>query len=186
MVRSSYNSWSLSNGIDMVWRGSTTPLDRIFAALVYTFPLVVAYLRYSGPLLRDLDFLAPLFIPLQPFVLIYGLIVAIVPFGLGGLVIFFLLFFLVVRNERIRHFIRFNTMQAILIGIVLSIFSILWMLVGTIFPFLIQEFPIIQDTIYNVLFLGALTASLYSIVQSVLGKYAEIPTISDAAYMRVR
>lgn len=170
----------------MVWRGSTTPLDRTFAALVYTFPLVEAYLRFSEPLLRELDFLRPLFIPLQPFVLIYRLIETIIPFGLGGLVIFFMLFFLVVQNERIRHFIRFNTMQAILIGIVLSIFSILWLLIVMVLPFLNSSFPIIGDTVFNVLFLGALAASVYSIAQSILGKYAEIPTISDAAYMRVR
>ncbi|MGL5878515.1 MAG: Tic20 family protein, partial [Xenococcaceae cyanobacterium] len=35
-------------------------------------------------------------------------------------------------------------------------------------------------------FLGTLAASFYSIVQSILGRYAEIPTLSDAAYSQVR
>ncbi len=170
----------------MVWRGSTTPLDRTFAALVYALPLVEAYVSFSGPLLSELSFLRPLFLPLYPFVLIYGLFARIVPFGLGGLVIFFLLFFLVVRNDRVRHFIRFNAMQAILIGIIMSIFSILWTLILTIAPFLRASLPIIGDTVFNVLFLGAVVASVYSIIQSIRGKYAEIPTISEAAYSQVR
>jgi len=35
-------------------------------------------------------------------------------------------------------------------------------------------------------FLGAIAAIIYSIVQSVLGRYAEIPTLSEAVYMQVR
>lgn len=169
----------------MTWRGYTTPLDRTFAALVYAFPLVEAYVLYSRPLFTQLPFLEPLFLPLQPFVFVYFAIARLIPFGLGGLVIFFLLLLLVVRNERIRHFVRFNTMQAILIGIVLSIFSILWALISEVLPFL-SSVSMIEDTVFNVLFLGTVAASVYSIVQSIRGKYAEIPTLSDAVYMQVR
>jgi len=34
--------------------------------------------------------------------------------------------------------------------------------------------------------LGTVAAVLYSIVQSALGRYAEIPTLSEAVYMQVR
>jgi hypothetical protein len=44
----------------------------------------------------------------------------------------------------------------------------------------------ILQTIYNMLFLGVLAAVMYSVVQSLRGQYAEIPTISDAVYMQVR
>ncbi len=53
-----------------------------------------------------------------PVALIYGLL----PFG--AFIVFLLLFFAVVRNERISHFIRFNTMQTILIGILLSLLQL--------------------------------------------------------------
>jgi hypothetical protein len=37
-----------------------------------------------------------------------------------------------------------------------------------------------------VVFLGVVAAVVYSVIQSAMGRYAEIPTISDAVYMQVR
>lgn len=173
----------------MTWRGSTTPLDRVFACLVYAFPMVEAYLLYSGPFLTQLPFMQPLFIPLLPFVFVYQIIQSIIPLGLGGLLIFVALLFFVVRNERIRHFVRYNTMQAILIGIVLTIFYLIWAFFTMAIPALDSPDGIastLRNTVFNVLFLGTMISSIYSIVQSILGKYAEIPTLSDAVYMQVR
>ncbi|MGB3494105.1 MAG: Tic20 family protein [Elainellaceae cyanobacterium] len=172
----------------MTWRGSTTSLDRVFACLVYAFPMVQALLFYSGPFFRQLPFTQIIFAPLIPFVVVYQFIQTIVPFGLGGLIIFVALLFLVVRNDRVRHFIRFNTMQAILIGIVLTIFSLIWAFFATALGL---QNPagvalMLRDTVFNVLFLGAMVSSVYCIVQSIRGKYAEIPTLSDAVYMQVR
>lgn len=168
----------------MTWRGSTTPLDRVFACLVYAFPMVEALLLYSGSFFRQLPFMEVFFVPLMPFVIVYGLIQRIVPLGLGGLLIFVALLFFVVRNDRICHFVRFNTMQAILIGIVLTIFALIWQFFQTALPGL--QVSLLQDTVFNVLFLGTMIGSIYSIVQSIRGKYAEIPTLSDAVYMQVR
>ena len=158
----------------MTWRGSITPKDRIFACLPYLLPLLDG-LRFSGPFFSQFPLFAPLFAPLAPLLTIYNL-----PFA--GLIIFILLFALVVRNENINHFIRFNTMQAILIDIVLILCSL-------IINFILQ--PVLQgglilETLYNVVFLGTLVAVIYSVVQSALGRYAEIPTLSEAVYMQVR
>jgi hypothetical protein len=74
-------------------------------------------------------------------------------------------------------------MQSILIGIVLSLFSIVWsMILGSILP----PSSILTQTIFNTVFLGTIAAVFYSMVQSALGRYAEIPTISEAAYSQVR
>ena len=175
----------------MTWRGSTTPLDRVLASLVYLLPLMDAILFYSGfgdgPgfFFKQFPELQVVLLPLQPFLWVYVTILRLFSFGglgLGGLLIFFALFFLVVRNENIRHFIRFNTMQSIVIGIALSLVSIIW--------FYALRFvfggTLIEEVIFNVLFLGTVAAVIYSIVQSALGRYAEIPTISEAAYMQVR
>jgi uncharacterized membrane protein len=172
----------------MVWRGRTKPLDRVFAALVYVLPLIEAYVLYSGPFFDNLPFLAPLFIVLWPFLFVYGFVVNLIPLGLGGLVIFLALYFLVVRNDRILHFIRFSTMQSILIGIILSIVSILWSLILTTLPPLMRTpfFPILQGTLFSVLFLGTLVGTVYAIFYAVQGKYAELPRLSDYAYMYVR
>jgi hypothetical protein len=43
----------------------------------------------------------------------------------------------------------------------------------------------VVETLFNVVFLGAFAACVYSIIQSVIGKYADIPTISEAAYSQV-
>ena len=158
----------------MAWRGSTDAKDRIFAALVYLLPLMEVY-QFSQPLLRVIPFFNIIYVPLQPLMqLYYG-------FPFAGIIIFFALFLGVVRNERISHFVRFNAMQAILIDILL-------VLCGLVARYVLGgiNFSLITDTFFNVIFLATLAACLYAIVQSVLGKYAEIPTISQAAYSQVR
>lgn len=164
----------------MTWRGSISPTDRIFACLVYLLPLLdVIGLVYR--VVGSGSFLSPVFniiaLPLAPLLSIY--------YGFGGfmpLIIFFALFLLVVRNESIVHFIRFNAMQSILFGIVLSLVSILWRY--ALAPILGDS--LLTQTLFNTVFLGTVVAVGYSVVQSALGRYAEIPTISDAAYTQVR
>lgn len=166
----------------MSWRGSSSPTDRIFSCLTYLLPLMDVVGLAGGVLLASGSFLAPVLaaivLPLSPLLSFY--------YGFGGfmpLIIFFALYMLVVRNESVPHFIRFNAMQSILIGIVLSLFSILWQFVfSSIFP----ASSLITQTIFNTVFLAVVAAVGYSIVQSALGRYAEIPTISEAAYTQVR
>jgi len=162
----------------MAWRGSTTVSDRIFASLVYLLPLIDV-IRLVAPILGGDSFLSPLLLiiaqPLMPLMAIYS--------GFVPLIVFFALFLLVVRNENIAHFIRFNTMQSILFGIVLSLVAIIWdFALGPIF----SGIPLLSQTLFNAVFLGTIVAIGYSLVQTVLGRYAEIPTISDAVYMQVR
>lgn len=159
----------------MSWRGSTTVSDRIFACLPYLLPLIDG-LEFGGYLFRQFPILAQILIfPLQPLLWVYSSI----PFA--GLVIFFALYLGVVRNENISHFIRFNAMQAILLDIVL-------ILAGLILRLLMPSLPVgfIIETLSNMIFLGILAAFGYAVVQSALGRYAEIPTISDAVHMQVR
>lgn len=158
----------------MAWRGTTTVSNRIFACLPYLLPLVSS-LEFGRFLLQQVPILQLILIPLTPVLYIYSTI----PFA--GLIIFFLLFLLVVRNEKIPHFIRFNTMQAILLDILLVLCSLLLDILlrglGT---------NLVTETLLNIIFLGTLAACGYSIVQSVLGRYAEIPTLSEAVYAQVR
>lgn len=158
----------------MSWRGTTSVKERIFACLPYLLPLIEG-LAFGRFLFFQFPALQVLFVPLAPVILLYSSI----PFA--GLVIFFALFLLVVRNESINHFIRFNTMQAILIDIVL-------VLCNLILPILspIPGAGFALQTLSNTIFLGVLAAVIYSIVQSVRGRYAEIPALSDAVYMQVR
>ncbi len=158
----------------MTWRGTTSVKDRIFASLPYLLP-IISVLPFGSFLFRQFPFLQILLLPLQPVLLIYSSI----PFA--GLVVFFLLFLLVVRNERIAHFIRFNTMQAILLDILLILF-------GLALQILLRGLGtnLITETLINIVFLGTVATCGYSIVQSLLGRYAEIPTLSEAVYAQVQ
>lgn len=157
----------------MTFRGSTTVQDRIFSSLPYLLPLMDV-LPFGNFLLKQFPALRLIYLPLAPLLAVYNQ-----PFV--GLVVFFVLFLAVVRNEKIAHFVRFNVMQAILIGIVLSLlglaFSILLPVLGR---------SLLTETLYNIIFLGTWAASFYGIVQSALGRYAEIPGISEASYLQVR
>jgi uncharacterized membrane protein len=163
----------------MAWRGSTTVQDRIFACLAYLLPLVEVIgllfrIGIQNSLFGEFPALQIILVPLFPLVQIY--------FGIPfiGLIIFFALFLLVVRNESISHFIRFNTMQAILIDIVLFLCSLLLPVLG------ITRNTFAIATIANTIFLGVVAAVIYAVVQSGRGRYAEIPAISDAVHMQVR
>ena len=158
----------------MTWRGSTDTKDRIFAALVYLLPLYSAF-AFGDSIFQQIPFLgAALVIVLTPLAFLYSSLGSF-----GSLIIFFVLFFAVVRNPRISHFIRFNTMQAILIDILVY-------LLGLVLGFVARGGAnLVVETLFNVVFLGAFAACVYSIIQSVIGKYADIPTISEAAYSQV-
>jgi len=164
----------------MTSSGSATPKDRLFASLVYLLPLM-DLVGTVGLQISQNSFLSPLLglivTPLMPLLQLY--------YGFGGfmpLIVFFALYMLVVRNDSIAHFIRFNAMQSILLGIILSLFAIVW-------RYMLSAFlggTLIEQTLFNTVFLGILAAVGYSVVQSALGRYAEIPAISEAAYTQTR
>jgi len=158
----------------MSWRGSTTFPDRIFACLPYLLPLIEVF-AFGQFLLKDFPLLGLIFLPLVPLLTIYRGV------RYAGMIIFFALWLLVVRNEKIPHFIRFNTMQAIILDIVIFLCSILTDIVK-----LVPGSGFAMQTLYTTIFLGIVAAVVYSIAQSLMGKYAEIPAISDAVHMQVR
>ena len=158
----------------MNWRGTTTVSDRIFASLPYLLPLLDG-LGFAESLFSLFPQLNILIVPLLPFLYIY--------YGLpwASLIIFFALFLLVVRNPNISHFIRFNTLQALLVDILLILCRLMVNLIGGVggLEFFVKSFS-------NFIFLGVVAIVGYSVVQSCRGRYAEIPTLSEAVYMQVR
>ncbi|ELR98379.1 Tic20 family protein [Gloeocapsa sp. PCC 73106] len=162
----------------MSWRGSTDFKDRFFSALVYALPLIDV-LPYSAGVLDLIPQLGFIYILINPLLTVYNALNSTIPFA--GLIIFFALWLGVVRNQRISHFIRFNTMQAILIDIAIILFGLVLQVI-----IIGSGSGLIATTLSNVIFLGVLVACIYGIIQSALGSYAEIPTISEAAYSQVR
>jgi len=167
----------------MTWSSTASSRERILGALPYLLPLIEVSLlalsyavRYSLGLFAQFPILQVVLVPLSPLIRIYT------SFPFAGLIIFILLLTLVVRNPDISRFIRFNTMQAILLDIVL----ILGQLILNIVLLPIMGPNLVLDTLLNVVVLGIFAAVIYSLVQTALGRYAEIPTISDAVNMQVR
>ena len=159
----------------MSWRGSTTIQDRIFSSLPYLLPLTSS-IGFSSAVLQEVPTLGTVLAPLLlPVLWIYQTL----PFA--SLIIFFALFLLVVRNEKVPHIIRFNTMQALLV-------DILMVVVGLVLPILgrVDSSNLVVVALSSTVFIGVLAIVIFSVVQSLRGLYAEIPTLSDAAYMQVR
>jgi hypothetical protein len=105
----------------MTWRGTATPQDRLFASLPYLLPLMEVCLLafclcHAGyRLVRSVPCVAAhSWCRLAPS---DSCVHELSPSP--GLIVFILLLTLVVRNTNVSHFIRFNTMQAILLDIII-------------------------------------------------------------------
>lgn len=155
----------------MAWRGSTDIKDRFFSAAVYLFAIHDAIALGVG-LIAIFPALLPLFNLLRLLLLPIDLVYNAIPI-FGSLVVFFILFLAVVRNEKIPYFIRFNTLQSILFGIAISLIAIVFNALGAL------------GLIGGLVFLIGTGASLYCMVQCALGRYPEIPGISDAVYTQL-
>jgi uncharacterized membrane protein len=162
----------------MTWNSSPTLLDRVFAALPYILA-ITAGLPYGVFVMREIPAIQVLLLPIAPLLQVYMGLQRSVPFF--GLIVFFALILLVVRNENISRFIRFNTMQAILLSFILAVCGLILGLLEPVF-----RGGLIVQTFASAIFLGMLVSVIYSLVQTFRGKYAEIPTISEAVHMQVR
>lgn len=158
----------------MTTPATTDVKDRILGGLVYILPLIYA-LPFGISLLKQIPFLGLIYLPLSPLISLYYSL----PFA--GLIIFFVLFFAVVRNERVNRFIRFNTLQAILIDIALILCSLVLQLFGQA----LADNSLLILTLNNTVFLGTITACIFGMIQSGRGLYPEIPAISEAVYSQL-
>jgi hypothetical protein len=147
--------------------------QRLLAALAYLVPWGTA-LEFGGALFRLYPPLQWLALPALPLVLLQRA----VPFG--GLVLFLVLFLAVVRNTQVPYLIRFNVLQAILIDIVLFVLSLANQ---TLLGPLGNGF--VLRTLSNTIFLGVMLLVCFAVAQTLRGKQAEIPTVSEAVRMQL-
>jgi uncharacterized membrane protein len=160
---------------DMSWPASTTLQDRVLACLPYLLTLITS-LGSSGLIWMAFPTLGNVILPLLlPLLLNNGII------SFSTFVIFFLLFLLVVRNEQVSRFIRFNTMQALLLEIVLSLLGLVLPILGAA-----PGSGLMLVGLSSVVMIGVWVIIIFSVVQSLRGLYAEVPTLSEAAYTQVR
>ena len=175
-------------------RGSSTVQDRIFACLTYLVPLLEVMI-FGSVLLALIPPLAILFAPILFLMPIY--FYPIGSFPVVELAVFFGLFVGVVRNESLSHFLRFNTMQALLLAIAVAVFRTLLDLLGILqAPLFSGGFDSnswlalanigLLGILVSLVFLATVGAVIYSVVQTLRSLYAEIPVISEAAYYQTR
>jgi hypothetical protein len=147
--------------------------QRLLALLPYLLPWSDAL-----PFGRSLYSLFPVLQWLSLPALPVAVLQQAVPFG--GFILFLVLFLAVVRNPQVPGYIRFNTLQAILLDIVLVVLSLAFNLV--LAPL---GDNIAVRTLANAVYLGVLLLVLFSLLQCLRGKEADIPALSDAVRMQL-
>ncbi len=153
--------------------GKQSPVqERALSSLPYLLPMVQA-LPLGSFLYIQFPFLARLVSPLFPlFPILEG------NFAIS-LLVFFGLLFGVVRNSSFSRFIRFNTMQALLMVIGLTLLQIIFRALAPLLGSLTMQ------TMASGLFLLAFGISIYAFIQIWQGKYTDIPVLSEAANSQV-
>jgi Chloroplast import apparatus Tic20-like len=152
----------------MSWH-SHTVADRFFGSLVYLLPILEVY-AFGGLVFAQFPIVAQLYQPLLPLMLIYS-----IPYG--GFILFLVLYLAVVKNPKISRFIQFNTLQAILIGIAISLCGIF--LKYILLPIFVPD--AVTQVLTTVVFVVTIALAGYAIVMSALGKYTDVPKLSEAA-----
>lgn len=165
-------------------QGSQTAADRFFGSVAYLLPIIEVF-SFGVFIFKEFPIVALIYVPLAPLMWIYGTIAGISAGGVGfGSFIFFLILYLgVVTNRQIARFIRFNTLQAILIGILIALCGLTF---DIFLPLpVIGEGSLTHQVFSSVIFLITIAVSGYGIVTSLLGKYTEIPKLSETAQMQI-
>jgi uncharacterized membrane protein len=157
----------------MSWQSSETAGDRFFGSLAYLLPIADVYF-FGRFVFSQFPIVEQIYQPLAP-------LLALNNDRIGGFLLFFGLYIGVVINPRISRFIRFNVLQSILIGILLSLCGLLLQYV--LLP-IIGASPI-TEVLMNTVFFGTWAIAGYGIIMSALGKYTEIPQLSETAQMQV-
>jgi uncharacterized membrane protein len=154
-----------------------SPKNRLLAFLPYLMPLLdgVVYGRFVFAKYPVIS--AFVLYPLQPLLVIYRGI----PFL--AFILFAMLFYFIVRNERVDQFIRFNTMQAILIDLLLIIPQMF--LHATSASGAIPSFVV--ETLCSLVFYAIMVVTAYVMLCVCRGeKPDQVPLISEASNAQLK
>uniref|UniRef100_A0A7S1GTJ9 Protein TIC 20 n=1 Tax=Hemiselmis andersenii TaxID=464988 RepID=A0A7S1GTJ9_HEMAN len=150
-------------------------LLRIGSCMPYILPMMDS-LAYGRFIFQKVPLISMIFMtPLQPFVELAQ------AFPMLSFVAFLGLFLFVVRNKKIPRFVRFNTMQALLLEIILIFPQILTSSnMGGLIPFMFTEF------ISNMTFYSVVAIVVYSCLCNLRGELpCKIPVISTAVFQQI-
>ena len=150
--------------------------QRLVAPLMYLLPWSEAF-PLGISLYQQYPWLQWLALPILPIELLKRSI----PFGLGGLLLFFVLFLAIVRNPSVPYFVRFNTLQALLTDIILIVLT---------FAFMVLLQPVVgggllMRTLSSTVVVGTLAILVFALVECLRGKEPDLPGISQATRMQL-
>jgi Chloroplast import apparatus Tic20-like len=153
-------------------QGSETAIDRVFGSLAYLLPIADVYF-FGIFIFQQFPIIGDIYQPLAPLIALNN--------GFAGFFLFLALYLGVAVNPKISRFVRFNVFQAILIGILISLCRLL---LQSVLLKIIGDGPITQ-VLMNTVFFGTWAMSIYGIVMSAMGKYTEIPQLSETAQLQI-
>ncbi|AFY72187.1 hypothetical protein Syn7502_00012 [Synechococcus sp. PCC 7502] len=167
----------------MTIRGSATLTDKLWGSLLYALPMASVVIPYGLPIFNQVPYIV---YPFLPFIALLGVLnIQIIPQLISvDVLVFLCLYFFVVRNIKISHFIRFNAMQSILLRIILILIQVISSLLAPVIGSL-GAMQFLVEVFANTIFMGMTAACVYAVVQTIRGAYAEMPIVSDAAYYQV-
>ena len=152
--------------------------QRLLALLPYSLTWSDA-LPFGRDLFGSFPSLKALMLPAMPALLVQNL-GSMGGMNLGGLLLFVLLFAAVVRNPKVPYTIRFNTLQALMLDILLVVIGLVFQLLQSLLGG-----GLLFRTLANTVFLGTLLILLFTVIQVLRGKEADLPTLSEAVRMQL-
>ena len=154
-------------------------LTRLICILPYFLPLLESCEHFAGRVIPDYPFkIIRLYRHiLKPMVRFYT------ENRFVNFISFLTLYFLLVSSKSplpVSDFLRFNTLQALLIFLITTI-------LGVTFKALPMEFrlALYGGMVCNMFFLFVLYTISYSLIKAISGKYADIPVISEAVRIQI-
>ncbi len=149
--------------------------QKLLGCVLYLLPWSDG-ITFGKYLLNDFPFLEWL----KYFAVPIWFIKQVIPFGLGSLVLFLVIFLAVAKNPQVPYFLRFNALQALLINI--GIF-----LLNYAFIILIQPLGgmLIVSTLASTIFIAILTIIIFTFGECLQGKEPDLPGISEAVRMQL-
>ncbi|GKV27864.1 hypothetical protein SLEP1_g36984 [Rubroshorea leprosula] len=153
----------------------TPATDRLISAAAYTLPFFNA-LQYGSYLFMRFPQLRTILDPIFPLLSLYRSI----PYA--SFVAFFALYLGVVRNEAFSHYVRFNTMQAVVLDVLLVVPVVLTQILspgraGLWYRALVWG--------YSAVFVLSCLCFAYAVVSCVMGRTPYLPFVGGAAGRQV-
>lgn len=148
--------------------------DRIISAVCYFYPFFDG-IQYGKYVINQFSPIQALIQPLVPAIRVFK------SFPLNGFLVFLTLYFVVVRNPNFSRYVRFNTMQAIVLDVLL------------IFPDLLERSFNPRDglgldllmSLDSTVFLYLLVCLIYGSSSCLLGQVPRLPIVAEAADRQV-